>query len=252
MPVEWLLVWTLTGLRALGVVMMLPMPGGQPMPPMLRVACAVMLATLLAGVVTHTALPVLPGWPALAEAAVRETVLGLALGFVGRTVFAGAELAGRLIANELGLMAAPGFDVPTPAQEPLPAFVGGFAALLFFVMGGHEGVLAAFVRSFDLAPAGAARFSLLAGETLAISTASVIEFGVKMAAPFIALNFVVSLAFSILGRAVPRMNVFIVSYPVRTLVGLSVLAGAGGLFGRYLWRAMEMLPWRMLEIVGRN
>ncbi|RRJ98008.1 type III secretion protein [Opitutaceae bacterium TAV4] len=252
MPVEWLLVWTLTGLRALGVVMLLPVPGGKVLPAMLRVACAFMFPTLLAGIIPHAPMPEPPGWPWLAEAAVREMVLGLALGFVGRLVFAGAELAGRLIANELGLVAAPGFDVPTPSQEPLPAFIGSFAGLMFFLMGGHEGALAAFVRSFDFAPAGAARFSVLAGETLTICTAQVIEFGMRMAAPFIALNFVISLAFSILGRAVPRMNVFIISYPVRTLVGLSLLAGAGGLFGRYLWRAMDALPWTMLELVGRN
>lgn len=252
MPIEWLYAWMMIGLRSLGVAVLLPTPGGRPLPAMLRAALAFLLATVLTGIVPHATMPPEGVWGLIALAAAREAALGLALGFVGRTVFAGAELAGRLMANELGLTAAPGFDVPTPAQEPLPSFVAAFAALMFFLMGGHEGAIAAFARSFDLAPAGAAAFGPQAAESLVHATSHVIELGLRIAAPFIALNFVVTLAFAILGRAVPRMNVFIASYPVRTVIGFSLLAGAGGLIGRYLWTAADGLPWRMLELVAHG
>ncbi len=250
MSFDWIVVWMLTGLRATGIVMLLPAPGGRSLPPMLRVACAMLIATLIAGSLAGTPAPAWGSWGRLVTAVAAELLLGFALGFVGRTIIAGAEAAGRMIANELGLMAAPGFDVPLPSQEPLPSFVGNFACLMFFVMGGHYGALAAFARSFDLAPAGAARFSPIAGDTLVTASAFVIELGLRLAAPFIALNFVITMGFSILGRAVPRMNVFIISYPVRTIMGFSMLAGAGALFARYLANANTNLPWWMLELVG--
>lgn len=239
-------------LRALGIVMALPSIGGRGISAPLRAAMAFLLGGLMASVVPNAGAAIPTQWGPLVIAIVHELLLGLAMGFIVRTVLSAAELAGRLIAGEIGLVAAPGFDVPTPAQEPLPSFIGMFAGLLFFLLHGHEGVLAAFARSFEIAPAGAAGFSPAAGETLVLSVSRLLELALRMAAPFIALNFVITMGFSILGRAVPKMNVFIVSYALRSLLGLMLLAGAGGLFARYLSGSFERMPWEMLQLVLRS
>ena len=44
-----------------------------------------------------------------------------------------------------------------------------------------------------------------------------------MAAPLIAVNFIISLTFSILGKAAPTLNVFGESFAVRIVVGLTLL-----------------------------
>lgn len=249
MPVETIYGAMMGSLRALGLVAILPTPGSTPMPRVVRIALALLIAAVLAGTSPVAGLPGTIG--ALVGAALHELLLGLAMGFVGRTVFAAAEMAGRLIANEIGVVAAPGFDAPRPDQEPLPSLIAAFAGLMFFVLGAHELVLSAFARSFELAPAGAAAFSPTAADTAVHATARLVELGVRIAAPFIALNFVITLGFSILGRAVPKMNVFIASIAVRALGGLLLLAGAATLLARYFAAAFEDLPWRMLDLVGR-
>ena len=45
------------------------------------------------------------------------------------------------------------------------------------------------------------------------------------------------------------MNVFIVSYALRSLLGLLLLAGAGALIAQYLSGAFERMPWQMLQLV---
>ncbi len=247
MPIDLVFAWLMVFLRSLGVVLLFPTLAGRPLPVMLRVAMAACLASILYGIVRGSPFP--SGIGGLIFAAGGEVILGLVFGFIGRLAFAAVELAGRLIANEIGLMAAPGFDVPQPAQEPLPAFLSMFAGVLFFLFGAHLTVLTAFMRSFDLAPAGAPGFSDGTTLSLIVQTGHVISLGFRIAAPFIALNFLVNLAFSVLGRAVPKMGVFVLSYPLRTLAGFSLLAGAGGLIARYLWTEFDAMPFRILEIL---
>ena len=234
MPVDLLFAWLMVLLRAAGVVTVLPTLGARPVPAMLRVGFAICVATLLYGVVPHARVIELDhGRIALAVAG--EVLIGLSMGFIGRLVFAAVEMAGRIIVTEIGLIAGPGFDTPTPENEPVPAFLSMFAGIMFFLLGGHLGVLRAFARSFDFAAAGAPGLGTGALEAIVRMTGGSIELGVRIAAPFIALNFLVTLGFSILGRAVPRMGVFILSFPVRVIIGMALLAGSGSLFARYLW-----------------
>ncbi|HEU5081193.1 MAG TPA: flagellar biosynthetic protein FliR [Opitutaceae bacterium] len=250
MPVDVLYAWMMVFLRGIGIILLLPTLGSRPLPVTLRVAISALLATLLYGLVPHVA--ELPGGNAgLILAAVAEVALGVVMGFIGRLVFSAVDMAGRVITGEIGLMGAPGTDAPVPASEPLAAFYSTFAGVMFFLLGGHLGALAAFARSFELAPAGAAAFSPMASEHIVKATGHVIELGFRIAAPFMALNFLITLGFSVLGRAVPRMNVFVLSYPVRSLVGLGLLAGSGALVARYLGPELNDMPFQILEMVAK-
>jgi flagellar biosynthesis protein FliR len=248
MPLELLFSWLMVFLRALGLILLFPTLAGRPLPVMLRAAIATCLATLLYTLVPHVQnLPAHAG--ALVFSAAAEVVLGLVMGWVGRLIFAAVEMAGRIISNEIGLTAIPGIDAPQPGQEPVATLLVTLAGVLFFIAGGHLGALAAFARSFDLAAAGAASFGTDAPELLVSGTARVLELGVRIAAPFIALNFLVTLAFAVLGRAVPKMQVFIISYSLRSLAGFGLLAASGALLARYLWPEFYALPLRLLELL---
>lgn len=252
MPWEPILVIVMGSLRAIGIILAWPMPGNQTMPRPVRVGLTLLIGGLLANV--SPVRPELYSQPvqSLAVGAFHELLLGLAFGLVIRIVLSSAALAGRLIAGEVGIIAAPGFDAPVPSQEPLPTLLGFLGGILFFTLQAHESVLAAFARSFELAPPGQGGLNPLASETLVQAVAQLLELALRMAAPFIALNFVITFAFAILGRAVPKMNVFIISYAMRSLLGFLLLAGGGMLFARYLGAAYDRMPWTMLELVSRR
>jgi flagellar biosynthetic protein FliR len=239
--------WMMVFLRSLGLIMQLPAIAGRSLPIMVRVGLGACLATLLAGIVPVGAIPITLS--ALAVAAGAEVILGLLMGFITRLTFNAVEMAGRIISPEIGLSASPGLGVPEPTTEPVASLFSSFAVICFFLLRGHEMMLSAFSRSFQLAAAGDVHFSPGAPEVLVEATSHVIEIGVRIAAPFIGMNFLVTLAFSILGRAAPKMGVFVMSLSVRAFAGIGLLAGAGALLMRYLYVEFSEVPLRMLEIL---
>ena len=247
MAVDYVFTWMMVLLRSVGLIMQLPLIAGRPIPIVMRIALGIGIAALLAGMVRTAPLPI--GLWELIAAAASEVIMGLGLGFVVRMSFAAIEAAGRLTSTEVGLAAMPGLGVPEPSHEPVAALLSTMAIVLFLLFGAHHDVLTAFAKSFQIAPAGRVTFDAGAPVGLIRDTSQLIELAVRIAAPFIAMNFLVNLAFSVLGRAVPKMNVFIVSFSARAVIGLALLSTAGGLIARYLYVEFGDLPLRMLQLV---
>jgi flagellar biosynthetic protein FliR len=248
MTLAYLVTWMMVFLRTIGVILQLPIMAGRPIPVVMRLGLCVCMATLLVGMVPVAVVPTTM-WELL-FASGGEVLVGLALGFVGRMAFAAVEMAGRIITTEIGITASPGMGVPEPSHEPLAALLSSFAVILFFMFGGHLTMIAALTRSFDLVVAGRPSIAAGAGDSMIRATSHVIELGLRLAAPFIAMNFLVTLAFSALGRVVPRMNPFAVSFSAKLIAGFILLSSAGALIARYLYTEFDETPVRMLQVLA--
>jgi flagellar biosynthetic protein FliR len=79
-------------------------------------------------------------------------------------------------------------------------------------------------------------------------TGKVLLVGVLMAAPLMAVSFVILLVFSILGRAVPQMSAFMESFAVRAIGGLVVFALSLDMLAQHLLNYLRRLPTDILEV----
>ena len=122
-------------------------------------------------------------------------------------------------------------------------------AAIFFVVGVHLDVMRAFVLSFEILPIG--EFLLRSNPMVEYvrEVSNVFVLGVLMAAPFIALNFIVNISFAVLGKAVPKMNVFITSFSVRIMCGFLLLISCLLLISSYIIEHSRRSVEVMLEII---
>ncbi len=178
-----------------------------------------------------------------------EMAAGLAIGFVARMCFYAVDFAGRLAANEMGLSLGSIFDPFTNTSTQAPGVILFYlASMLMFTLNLHHVVLAGFQRTYELLPIGAAHMSALLFNGLLAHTSRVFVVAVQIAAPLMAMSFLVMLVFAMLGRAVPQMSVFSESFAVRILAGLLVFALTIELAAQHIINFLRQLPEDMLRV----
>ena len=157
------------------------------------------------------------------------------MGMMVRMVFFTVELAGYLISYEIGLMASSSINPLLGTSDgTVTTLLYYFTLLIFFITGIHYDVLKAFILSFEILPIGSFFLSVNPMEKYVGEVSKVFVLGILIAAPFIALNFLVNVSFAVLGKAVPKMNVFMTSFSIRILAGLILLVSSLLLISSYV------------------
>jgi flagellar biosynthesis protein FliR len=184
----------------------------------------------------------------------KEVGTGLLLGFSCRILFFALELAGAIVATEMGLMLSSTFNPLSATNVTAPGMIFFWmAGMILLSLDLHHWMLAGFQSSFKLVPIGGFQLS----EGLAIEvlekTTRMFRIAVQLTAPIMAVSFVVTLIFALLSRAVPQMNVFSENFPARTLAGLVVFGLTFSLTGQHLVNFLRRLPedfQRMASLMG--
>jgi flagellar biosynthetic protein FliR len=178
-----------------------------------------------------------------------EVGVGLMLGFVCRLVFFALEIAGNIMSTEIGLSVPPGLNPLNDAPMTTTAAILYYlAAMLFLSLDMHHWMLIGFQKTYSYLPIGAAHVSQALVTNIIARTGGIFTTALQMSAPLLAVSFIISLVFAVLGRAVPQMNVFAESFAVRPLVGLSVFGLTLDLMAEHIMNYLRRLPEDMLRV----
>lgn len=155
----------------------------------------------------------------------QEVLIGAVIGFILQMAFDAMALAGQLLANGMGLGFAFNIDplrgVSTPALGQLFILLG---TLLFLSMNGHLALLQLLADSFRLLPVGGGGLDLADWRQLGDWGGSLFAGALRIALPGITALIIVNLAFGIVSRAAPALNLFAVGLPLTLVVGLLIIA----------------------------
>jgi flagellar biosynthetic protein FliR len=207
-------------MRVLALFGALPVFAQQAVPVRLRIALAFLVSVCAQASLPQ--MPVLPldGAPALMAVA-QQLVVGLALGFAVRVVFAAVEFAGELIGLQMGLNFAGFFDPASGGDATASSrFFGVSVSWLFIVINGHLLVIAAIVQSFAAFPVGPEPFAFLKAAAPQAWGTEVFRLGLWIALPLVAMLLFVNAVLGVISRVAQQMNVFAIGFPVSVGVGL--------------------------------
>jgi flagellar biosynthetic protein FliR len=239
--------WMFAFVRASGFLLVLPVFSAANVPVLVRVALAAMLGLLIAPGLPPVA--VLPGFLSSAERLIMEAVIGLTMGFSARRVFGAFEVGGQLITAELGLNMSAVLNPMSTAPTQAPGMMLFLlATTLMFSLNLHHWLIAGFVQSYSVLPVGGAHLKEVVLEHMVKQTSNMFVIAIQMAAPIMAVSFIITLVFSVLGRAVPQMNVFSESFVIRIAGGLTVFALTLPLIAEHMVNALRRMPEDVMRV----
>ncbi|MBV5308631.1 flagellar biosynthetic protein FliR [Chromatium okenii] len=156
--------------------------------------------------------------------ALRQVLIGIALGFILQMIFSSLTQAGEYIALSMGLGFASAMDPVGGVQVPMISqFLTILAMLIFLALNGHLVLIQLLLKSFETLP--------VTGEGLTADDLwAVVSFGNVMfshalliALPAMAALLLVNLAMGVVTRASPQLNIFAIGFPLTILAGFIIL-----------------------------
>ena len=149
----------------------------------------------------------------------REVFIGVTIGFIAKIIFSSISVAGDIMSLQAGFSFARFMDPFTMTQVSVLEQVKNLLAIMiFFAIDAHYIVFLALSASFTELPIGAAALREPLLHYVINATARVFSLGFKIGAPIIVTLFLVELAFGMLSRMIPQVNIFIEGVPIKILI----------------------------------
>jgi flagellar biosynthetic protein FliR len=210
------------------LLILAPLFSSQMLPARARGIVAVGLALGIAPIATHAGdgqqIP-MEIW-ALGGLLLKELLVGLAFSFSLAALFAAIQVAGSLLDTLIGFSFGALVDPITGTNggvlNQLYALIG---VMIFVVINGDAWVIEGLAKSYEAIPIADAPSmgSLVEGAQVAFT--GIFGAAVQVCAPVMLAVLLSDVAFGLVSRVVPQLNVFAVGFPAKVTVGL-VLVGA--------------------------
>ncbi|GBE29512.1 flagellar biosynthetic protein FliR [bacterium BMS3Bbin04] len=217
--------WFLMLFRIGSMLMVMPVFGYNSIPALARIAVAFLVTSVLFPMHPEMQLTLMPGVLEFFAVIIREVFIGLSIGLVTIFIFTGVQFAGYIMGHSMGFSMINTIDPMSEQNMPLLGQILTMLALvIFLMMDGHHFLLMAVDESFVQIPIGTGALSDKAIQGFAMLSADIFNIGIKLAAPVLVTILVSEVALGIVARTVPQMNVWIIGFPLKIMVGLVTLS----------------------------
>lgn len=185
---------------------------------------------------------------------IQQLIIGVAIGFISAMVLDTFVIAGQVVAMQTGLGFASivdpvnGINVPAVGQ-----FYLILATLLFWAFDGHLSMITMVVMSFEAFPIGEAWFQPEQFKEIAHWAGWMFVAAVTLSlAPIVSL-LIVNLAFGVMTKAAPQLNIFSIGFSIAQIMGLLIIWLTMDNFTHHFeiqWQRAQQLMCNLLQVCG--
>ncbi|MFZ6817448.1 flagellar biosynthetic protein FliR [Undibacterium sp. Ji22W] len=236
--------WPLT--RILGFISIAPPIGNNGVPVQVKLTLGVFLALIVAPSIPELKQVDLISITGIAVL-MQQLIIGLAMGFVVRLMFAGVEMAGEVIGLTMGLGFATFFDPQTKGRSSaISQFLVIITTLIFLSLNMHLAMFEALINSFKSIPVSTSLNMGFSVQRIAIWGEEIFKIGMLISMPMVAALLITNIALGILTRAAPQLNLFGIGFPITIAVGFLMLS----LILPYLLLPLENMFQQSLDLIN--
>jgi flagellar biosynthetic protein FliR len=230
----WLVAFLWPFVRMLSLISTAPIFGETVVPRSVKIGMGLLLSIVIA-----PTLAPMPAVPLISPAGfwilVQQVLIGAAMGFSMRIVFAMVQAAGEYVGLQMGLSFASFYDATSGGNTMVVSrLLNALAMLIFLASNSHLTLIMLLAESFTLLPIADAPLASAGWYLLVISASKIFAGGLMLALPLIATLLVINLAMGILNRVSPQFSIFSVGFPITLLVGMIMLQVLMPLLGPFL------------------
>ena len=219
---SWLALYLWPFIRIGACFMTAPLFGAQFVPPRVRLFLAGSVTLIVAPLLTPPTVEVFSGTGFVVTA--QQVIIGLATGFAFQLIFDALSMGGQLLSNSMGLGFAFNVDPLRGASTPvIGTLYMLMVTLTFLALNGHLLLIETFVDGFRTLPVGPAGFGSSHMWSMAAWGSELFAGSLAVALPGMTALLVVNVAFGVMSRAAPSLNLFAIGFPITLIFGLIVI-----------------------------
>ena len=240
-----LIIFVLVMARLSGMIAAAPFISTIPSPPQAKAILVFLVAFIMYPMVAaNTTGAIFAGvldLPALIILILKEVAIGALIGFCANLIFVGVQMAGQMLAMQMGLAISDVLDPVTQQNVPvLGQFYMFIASLTFLFINGHIWLFSSIYDSFKVIPIDYNFiFSGPLIEKVIFLTGQIFNIAFELIVPIYAVLIITAMVLGLMSKAMPHMNVFMVALPIKIYIGLALMCMFAVPTATYLAGVME-------------
>ncbi len=200
---------------------MFPFFNARVIPVLSKAGLALMISIILFSVINHKMIAFPDNLWGVVQFIITELIIGMILGLMVQLFFEGVRMMGQLVGFQTGFAIT---NILDPQSGVQVSIFSNFAYLvtmtIFLVLNGHHIALNAMRESFEIINVGSLNLNRQIFEKIMFLSGDMFVIALKIGAPAIAALLFTKVAFALVTKLIPQMNIMIVAFPVQIVIGL--------------------------------
>lgn len=212
--------------RLSGMISSAPLFSTYPIPPQVKAWLVALVAFIIYPLVSANSNFTVPtSIPEMTLFLLKEFGVGFLIGFLANFMFAGIQIAGQMLSQQIGLQMSSMLDPATNASVPI---IGELylmiTAIIFLGLDAHQWLFAAVYQSFIKIPPGLdVLFTPIIVQQVLHLSSQMFVIALGLVLPIFCVLFVMEVLLGVLAKMIPQMNIFMVALPIKIMVGLVLM-----------------------------